>query len=287
MSEIKILYHFPDLRARYIVLNTMTSGSVITEDNMIGMGAIEIRNGFQTGLKYEAYFRPRTNISTLIESIHLHNTQFYNQSYENVNESELLVLRSFIEFIGESLIVAFNAQFHRRFLNKELLRNGLIELPADRFICVMNAFRVVYKKLDPLVKYNISLTRCCDYFKIKINPGELLFQSVMEYADKCSRITCIIMKESLSREKTALYNKQLLNDHLLKIEEKNLCQKCEMALNDINADEFSVCIDESCRNSNLEASKKSKAKKLKVQNLNNKPEQPKKKIRAIFKVDKK
>ncbi len=144
---------------RKIVFDTETTGfDARGEDRITELGCVEIIDLLPTGRNYHAYINPRrsvpekvTEITGLTQEFLIDNGVFFEEAAQD-----------FLDFIGDSPLIAHNSDFDRGFINAELDRAGFAELPRSRFIDTLQIAREKFPgspaSLDALCKrYGISL----------------------------------------------------------------------------------------------------------------------------------
>jgi DNA polymerase-3 subunit epsilon len=138
-----------------VVLDFETTGlSPNLGDRTIEIGAVRLKNGQITD-KFQSLMNPGIPISSFIESF----TGISNEMLADAPSCKE-VMNGFMNFLGETDVVAHNASFDRRFLESEM---SLIQREyRGEFICSMLTARRVYQdapnhRLGTLVAYkNIS-----------------------------------------------------------------------------------------------------------------------------------
>jgi DNA polymerase-3 subunit epsilon len=115
---------------REIVFDTETTGiDPANGDRMVEIGCIEMVNRVPTGRTFHAYFNPERSMPMEAERVHgLSEAFLSDKPLFHVHALELL------EFIGDSPLVAHNAQFDFGFLNAELARCDYPAVGLDRMI---------------------------------------------------------------------------------------------------------------------------------------------------------
>ncbi len=114
---------------RQIVLDTETTGLNTHEDRIVEFGAVELVDYRPTGNTYHAFFNPEREMPEDAAAVHGLTTAFLSgQPVFAQGVEEILT------FIGQSPLVMHNADFDMGFLNAELRRCGLEELPMARAI---------------------------------------------------------------------------------------------------------------------------------------------------------
>jgi DNA polymerase-3 subunit epsilon len=146
--------------AREIVLDTETTGlDPKTGHRMIEIACIEIEDLLPTGKHFHRYIDPERDIDPEAEKVHGISRSMLNGK-PRFGDAE--IVDQFLEFVGDSQIVAHNAAFDRGFVNHELSRIGRSPIPDTRWTCTyvlaQGKFPGMYNSLDALCKrFKISL----------------------------------------------------------------------------------------------------------------------------------
>ena len=133
---------------REIVFDTETTGlDPSTGDRLVEIGCIELVNRVATGRTFHAYFNPERTMPVEAERVHGLNDAFLadkKRFHEHVVE--------LLEFLGDSPLVAHNAQFDFGFLNRELGACGHAEVALDRMIDTL----VLARRRHPGAKHSLD-----------------------------------------------------------------------------------------------------------------------------------
>lgn len=128
---------------RFVVLDTETTGFNYTDDRILCIGAIVLENGvidlqnvFEHYIDQEHFDKSSVQIHGIIRSDVLD------------HKSEIEVLQLFIDYLGDSVIVAHHTKFDVTMINNALERNGIPKLSNK---CLDTA--VLYKRT--LIKSNL------------------------------------------------------------------------------------------------------------------------------------
>lgn len=120
---------------REIVFDTETTG-VFAEhpekelcDRVVEIGCVEIVNLERTGREFHAYLNPDRSVPEEVVRVHGLTRDFLSQHRRFADVAE-----DFLEFIGDSPLVAHNAAFDQGFINAELKRCGRELAAAERFV---------------------------------------------------------------------------------------------------------------------------------------------------------
>lgn len=137
---------------REIVFDTETTGvEARNGDRIVEIGCVEIVNLAPTGAKYHVYLNPERDMSDEVIKVHGLTPRFLADK-----PTFPQVVEAFLAFVGDSPLVAHNAEFDRGFLNMELSRLGLQPLGQERFVDTLVLAREKFpganNRLDALAK---------------------------------------------------------------------------------------------------------------------------------------
>jgi len=116
--------------SREIVLDTETTGLEPSAGHrLVEIGCVELINYIPSGRFFHTYINPEREVPKEAHNIH-------GLSYDFLKDHPSFkeIVHSFLEFIEEDPLVIHNAKFDMKFLNAELERLGLPELPSSRAI---------------------------------------------------------------------------------------------------------------------------------------------------------
>ena len=152
---------------RFILLDTETTGLEIESDRLIAINAVEMINCELTGIQFNAYLDKRFIYNSKPLMYYLSD---YNYSRkDNIKKS----LKTFLDFVGDDMIITHNANFDMKFINRELNKYGLDEIPLNRCICTLKYFRSL-KKFGMLDKnFGLKLCDLCSYYDIYVDQKDL------------------------------------------------------------------------------------------------------------------
>jgi len=144
---------------REIVLDTETTGlDPASGHRVVEIGCVELINHIRTGNYFHTYLNPERDMPREAENVHGLSAAF-------LADKPLFkqVAQSFLEFIGDSMLVIHNAAFDMKFMNAELDAVGLPLLEMDRALDTVLMARKKYPgqpaSLDSLCKrFAIDLT---------------------------------------------------------------------------------------------------------------------------------
>ena len=114
---------------REIVFDTETTGfHAKGDDRITEIGALEVVDLLPTGRQFHCYLAPQREVPEKVVEITGLTTEFLRGKPLFNDKAD-----EFLEFIGDSNLIAHNAQFDMGFINAELRRSGRAPLPASRF----------------------------------------------------------------------------------------------------------------------------------------------------------
>lgn len=145
---------------REICFDTETTGfNARGDDRITEIGCIELIDMLPTGREFHALVDPQRDIPEKV-------TELTGHTLANLRERGATVFKTqaqdFLDFIGDSQLVAHNADFDRGFINAELERAGFEAIPTKRFTDTLQMAREKFPgspaSLDALCKrYGVSL----------------------------------------------------------------------------------------------------------------------------------
>ncbi|MCL2439401.1 MAG: DNA polymerase III subunit epsilon [Alphaproteobacteria bacterium] len=141
---------------RKIILDTETTGFSAEDDRIVEIGCIEVDGFASTGRTFHVYINPEREVQA--EAARVHGLTTERLAREKPFRA---IMDSFLEFIGDAMLVAHNASFDMGFINAELLRNGRPAIALDRAIDTLIMAR---EKLPSLSRHNLD--SLCNYYGI-------------------------------------------------------------------------------------------------------------------------
>ena len=115
---------------REIVLDTETTGfDPATGDRIVEIGAVELMNHLPTGRTYHQYINPERLMPREAFEVHGLGDEFLSDK-----PVFAAIGQAFADFVGDAKLVIHNAAFDIKFLNFELTRMGLREIPWSQAI---------------------------------------------------------------------------------------------------------------------------------------------------------
>lgn len=147
------------LGKREIVFDTETTGfDARGDDRITEIGCIEVIDLIPTGETFHTYLNPERDVPEKVTEITGLTREFLEDKALFADQAQ-----AFLDFVGDSDLVAHNADFDRGFVNAELERAGFDPLPKSRFIDTLRIARSKFPgspaSLDALCKrFGVSLT---------------------------------------------------------------------------------------------------------------------------------
>ncbi|WP_412058773.1 DNA polymerase III subunit epsilon [Bartonella sp. DGB2] len=137
---------------REIIFDTETTGLDKNQDRVVEIGCVEMVDRYVTGRNFHVYINPQ-GVIIPPEVVAIHGLT--NERLANEPKFEQIV-DDFLTFIGESPMIAHNANFDLGFLNAELARLEKPPILVDRIIDTLAMARRKYpmgpNTLDALCK---------------------------------------------------------------------------------------------------------------------------------------
>ena len=125
---------------REIVLDTETTGlSPDNGDRIVEIGCVELINHVPTQNTFQAYLNPEREMDAGAEKVHGLTNEFLSNKPKFIE-----IVDDFLNFIGDSKLIAHNADFDINFLNSELARVKRDKINNDRVIDTLKIARSKY-----------------------------------------------------------------------------------------------------------------------------------------------
>lgn len=122
---------------REIVLDTETTGFEPAEGHrIVEIGAVELFNHVPTGRSYHQYINPQRPMPAEAFAVHGLGDDFLRGQPLFAE-----IAQAFVDFVEDANLVIHNAAFDMKFLNFELARAGLAQLPMTRAIDTLTIAR--------------------------------------------------------------------------------------------------------------------------------------------------
>jgi len=143
---------------RAILFDTETTGlNPLTGDRVIEIAALELVGDLPTGRHYHVLIDPERDIPEEASRVHGY-TRAHLLGQKKFHE----VAESFLEFIGDDMLIAHNARFDFGFMNAEFARLDMPSLPVSRMIDTLDMARTRFPGLPN------SLDSLCRRFAIDL-----------------------------------------------------------------------------------------------------------------------
>lgn len=144
---------------REIVFDTETTGfDARGLDRITEIGCVEVIDLMPTGKTFHAYINPERDVPEKV-------TEISGLTWEFLKDKPLFADRAqeFLDFVGDSDLVAHNSDFDQGFINAELERARFDPIPSKRFIDTLKIARAKFPgspaSLDALCRrFDVSLT---------------------------------------------------------------------------------------------------------------------------------
>ncbi len=168
---------------RIVAVSIETTGMSELEHEIIEIGAVKLTNGVLSD-QFEAYVKPKRALSESVIKL----TGITNQTVESAPGIET-VMKDFLDFTQDHIVVAFNAEFHLRFLKKAANDLNLQFTPS--WMDLLTASRVLFPELMKFDLYTLCNRFGIPTIPIKHQADEakacaLLYRTLMgEMEDRC------------------------------------------------------------------------------------------------------
>lgn len=197
---------------RKIVLDTETTGlDYIMSDRIIELAAIELLDDKETGKEFHTYINPKIKIEESGQKIH-------GITDELVKDKPFFsdIAQDFLDFVGDSIIIAHNAEFDRCFLNLELGLLKRTSIKREQFIdslaLVKSLFRGEKASLDDLcLRFGIDTSSRQNHHGALIDSKLLakVYINIISYINNNFGLDKKILKNLFNKEESKLnYKKQ-------------------------------------------------------------------------------
>ncbi|MDX2235285.1 MAG: DNA polymerase III subunit epsilon [Hyphomonadaceae bacterium] len=127
---------------REIVFDTETTGrDPLLGDRIVEIACVEIVNLLPTGATFHRYVNPERDVPEEVVKVHGLTGAFLRDKPVFGAPD---VIGPLLDFIGDSPLVAHNAEFDRKFLNAELVRLERTPFAAERFVDTLPIARALF-----------------------------------------------------------------------------------------------------------------------------------------------
>lgn len=140
----------------YVVFDLETTGLSATNDNIIEIGAVKVK-GAEVIARYQSFVNPHRELSDFIKGL----TKITDEDLVNARNIDE-VLTEFLEFVGDSTMVAHNASFDMKFILENSKKIG--KEFKNPYIDTLHLARYFYNQ--EIKRFNLkSLSK---YFKVEL-----------------------------------------------------------------------------------------------------------------------
>lgn len=164
-----------------IVFDVESTGVDVTEDEIIQIAAIKLNKKGEVVDKFEKFLKNKKPVK---DSYYVHG--FSDEMLQRIGEDKEKVLKEFVEYSKDSIIVGHNVQYDINILCSELERNNLGKPKFKTFYDTLDIYRRFYPgninyKLENLSKvYDTKHKPSHDAMDDIIATGELLVRAINE-----------------------------------------------------------------------------------------------------------
>ncbi|HAT4124720.1 TPA: UvrD-helicase domain-containing protein [Clostridium perfringens] len=164
-----------------IVFDVESTGVDVTEDEIIQIGAIKLNKKGEVVDKFEKFLKNKKPVK---DSYYVHG--FSDEMLQRIGEDKEKVLKEFVEYSKDSIIVGHNVQYDINILCSELERNNLGKPKFKTFYDTLDIYRRFYPgninyKLENLSNvYDTKHKPSHDAMDDIIATGELLVRAINE-----------------------------------------------------------------------------------------------------------
>ena len=218
-------------KKRFIILNIETKLNTISEylnndkkDKLVTISAMEMVNMELTGIQFHAFFNDENGDNIKENNSHNNdNNTFFDylsKYYRRRKDNDKKILEQLLFFIGKSMIICHNALYVIRFINKELKKNDLSEIPLNKCICTLRLARYKNYVNEKEQLTGFKIYDLCKNYSINIDKN--IFKScIMKTLALSLCVIKIIQEEKITKQnENEKINKNIGNNQINKINEK-------------------------------------------------------------------
>ena len=148
---------------RFVVLDTETTGFDFHLDRILSIGAVDIfNNEIEVANAFEIYIQ-QDHFNEQTVAIH---GIIQHERIQTYSETEAII--QFIEYIGNSVLVAHHALFDIRMINQMLHRNGLPEL-KNKVIDTVQLYKASRIKSNLIKQDNFTLDEIAENYALDVS----------------------------------------------------------------------------------------------------------------------
>lgn len=152
-----------------VIFDVESTGINIVEDEIIQIAAIKINSKGDIIKTFERFLVPTRSVS---ESFYIHG--FSDEFLLEKGEDKAIVLKDFIEFLKDSVVVGHNVRFDIDILTSELIRNNIKKDFSNDYYDTLDIYRRFYKNLE-----NYKLETLSKVFKTKVTPNHNAMDDIL------------------------------------------------------------------------------------------------------------
>ena len=181
-----------------IVFDVESTGVDVTEDEIIQIAAIKLNKKGEVVDKFEKFLKNKKPVK---DSYYVHG--FSDEMLQRIGEDKEKVLKEFVEYSKDSIIVGHNVQYDINILCSELERSNLGKPKFKTFYDTLDIYRRFYPgninyKLENLSKvYDTKHKPSHDAMDDIIATGELLVRAINEKIRGTSMERMVLMSKHL------------------------------------------------------------------------------------------
>ncbi|MDU2658265.1 MAG: 3'-5' exonuclease [Clostridium perfringens] len=181
-----------------IVFDVESTGVDVTEDEIIQIAAIKLNKKGEVVDKFEKFLKNKKPVK---DSYYVHG--FSDEMLQRIGEEKEKVLKEFVEYSKDSIIVGYNVQYDINILCSELERSNLGKPKFKTFYDTLDIYRRFYPgninyKLENLSKvYDTKHKPSHDAMDDIIATGELLVRAINEKIRETSMERMALMSKHL------------------------------------------------------------------------------------------
>ena len=181
-----------------IVFDVESTGVDVTEDEIIQIAAIKLNKKGEVVDKFEKFLKNKKPVK---DSYYVHG--FSDEMLQRIGEDKEKVLKEFVEYSKDSIIVGHNVQYDINILCSELERSNLGKPKFKTFYDTLDIYRRFYPgninyKLENLSKvYDTKHKPSHDAMDDIIATGELLVRAINEKIKETSMERMVLMSKHL------------------------------------------------------------------------------------------
>lgn len=181
-----------------IVFDVESTGVDVTEDEIIQIAAIKLNKKGEVVDKFEKFLKNKKPVK---DSYYVHG--FSDEMLQRIGEDKEKVLKEFVEYSKDSIIVGHNVQYDINILCSELERSNLGKPKFKTFYDTLDIYRRFYPgninyKLENLSKvYDTKHKPSHDAMDDIITTGELLVRAINEKIKETSMERMALMSKNL------------------------------------------------------------------------------------------